>query len=223
MTDQAIVVLNAGSSSLKFSVFFEQRAASSSCGSAARSRGSVSAPRFVAQGRCRRDGSARSRGPTGRKLGHDGALDAPVRVPARATARRRATGRRRAPGRPWRPGLHAARCASTRRCSPRSRSSCRWRRCTSRTTSRRSARCCSARPELPQVACFDTAFHRTKPESRRCSRCRDEMHEAGRAALRLPRPVLRVHRLGAAAVRRDAPRRAGPSCCTSATAPACAR
>ena len=36
----------------------------------------------------------------------------------------------------------------------------RWRRCTSRTISRRSARCSHARPELPQVACFDTAFHR---------------------------------------------------------------
>ena len=35
----------------------------------------------------------------------------------------------------------------------------RWRRCTSRTTSRRSARLWND-PAVPQVACFDTAFHR---------------------------------------------------------------
>jgi hypothetical protein len=46
-------------------------------------------------------------------------------------------------------------------------------------------------PELPQVACFDTAFHRSMPRvakllpiSRRCGK--------GRRALRLPRPVLRL-------------------------------
>ena len=54
--------------------------------------------------------------------------------------------------------------------------------------------------------------HRVPPHaaaaSRRCSRCRSELHDARRAALRLPRPVLRVHRLGAAASSTRA-RRAG--------------
>ena len=36
----------------------------------------------------------------------------------------------------------------------------RLRRCISRTISRRSAHCSRAFRELPQVACFDTAFHR---------------------------------------------------------------
>ena len=36
----------------------------------------------------------------------------------------------------------------------------RSRRCTSRTTSRRSASLLARSPDLPQVACFDTAFHR---------------------------------------------------------------
>ena len=35
-----------------------------------------------------------------------------------------------------------------------------WRRCTSPTTSRRFARFSANSPDLPQVACFDTAFHR---------------------------------------------------------------
>ncbi len=53
-------------------------------------------------------------------------------------------------------------------------------------------------PDLPQVACFDTAFHHTLdplaarfPIPARAARCRA-------AALRLPRPVLRVHRRPAA-------------------------
>ncbi len=36
----------------------------------------------------------------------------------------------------------------------------RWRRCTSRIIWRRSGRCWRNFPALPQVACFDTAFHR---------------------------------------------------------------
>ena len=47
-----------------------------------------------------------------------------------------------------------------RRCSVTSNAMCRSRRCTSRTISRRSARILGRDPDLPQVACFDTAFHR---------------------------------------------------------------
>ena len=38
----------------------------------------------------------------------------------------------------------------------------RWRRCISRITSRRFATIIKAAPQIPQVACFDTAFHRTQ-------------------------------------------------------------
>ena len=37
-------------------------------------------------------------------------------------------------------------------------------RCISRTISAPSARCCERQPQLLQVACFDTAFHRGHPE-----------------------------------------------------------
>ena len=86
------------------------------------------------------------------------------------------------------------RCASTRRCSTRSRSTSRSRRCTSRTTSRRSARCSSGSPQLPQVACFDTAFHRGQPPVAQAFALPQGDHRPRRAALRLPRPVVRVHR-----------------------------
>ena len=49
-------------------------------------------------------------------------------------------------------------------------------------------------PELPQVACFDTAFHRAQPEVAQAFALPRVDHRARRAALRLPRPVLRVHR-----------------------------
>ena len=45
-------------------------------------------------------------------------------------------------------------------------------------------------PELPQVACFDTAFHRPRRGSRRHSRCRAGNTDAGCTPLRLSRPVL---------------------------------
>ena len=48
-------------------------------------------------------------------------------------------------------------------------------------------------------------------------------HRSRRAALRLPRPVLRVHRQRAAAVRSEGRAPAAPSLRTSATAAACAR
>ena len=35
------------------------------------------------------------------------------------------------------------------------------------------------RPDLPQVACFDTAFHRGQPSWRRCSRCPTRLHDEG--------------------------------------------
>ena len=54
-------------------------------------------------------------------------------------------------------------------------------------------------PGVPQVACFDTSFHRGQPAVAESCRCRARSARR-RAALRLSRPVVRVHRLGAAAV-----------------------
>ena len=89
-----------------------------------------------------------------------------------------------------------SRCASMRRCSRRWKSTCRSRRCTSRTTWRRSARCSSALPQLPQVACFDTAFHRAQPPVAQAFALPKSITERGVRPLRLPRPVVRVHRAG---------------------------
>ena len=45
-------------------------------------------------------------------------------------------------------------------------------------------------PEMPQVACFDTAFHRSQPEIAQHVRAAARDARARRAALRLPRAVL---------------------------------
>ena len=91
------------------------------------------------------------------------------------------------------------------RSSRSSRSSCRSRRCTSRTTWRRSG-ALERSPELPQVACFDTAMHRSNPPVAQMFALPAGAHRGGRAPLRFPRPLLRVHRLGPAAVRREGAR-----------------
>ena len=74
--------------------------------------------------------------------------------------RKLALDRGRASRRAWRPGLRPAGPGRRRRCSRTSNAMFRWRRCTSRTIWRRSAPFWPASPDLPQVACFDTAFHR---------------------------------------------------------------
>ena len=53
-------------------------------------------------------------------------------------------------------------------------------------------------PGVPQVACFDTSFHRGQPAVAELVPLPREIRARRRAALRLPRPVVRVHRLGAA-------------------------
>ena len=77
--------------------------------------------------------------------------------------RRRACPRRRPPRRPRRrqirrPDHRHAGCRW-----PICARSCRWRRCISPTTSRRSKRSTERLPGVPQVACFDTSFHRGQP------------------------------------------------------------
>ena len=51
-----------------------------------------------------------------------------------------------------------------------------------------------AAPHMPQVACFDTAFHRRSPQIAQMFALPREMTSAGSSALRLPRPIVRVHR-----------------------------
>ena len=45
-------------------------------------------------------------------------------------------------------------------------------------------------PHIPQVACFDTAFHRSQPEIAQIVRDSAKVHRGRRAALRVSRPVL---------------------------------
>ena len=85
------------------------------------------------------------------------------------------------------------------------------------------ARCSSAGPSCRRSPASTPPSIAPSRRSRRCSRCRASCTDARRAALRLPRPVLRVHRLGAAAARCARPRRPHRRRCTSATARACAR
>ena len=87
-----------------------------------------------------------------------------------ATARRRAPGcadelrhhadRGRPPRRARRAATTTGRSWSTPSARATSSAMFRSRRCISPTIWRRSARCWRALPDLPQVACFDTAFHR---------------------------------------------------------------
>ncbi len=49
-------------------------------------------------------------------------------------------------------------------------------------------------PHLLQVACFDTAFHRGHPEVADRYALPEPYYAAGSPPLRLPRPVVRVHR-----------------------------
>ena len=62
-------------------------------------------------------------------------------------------------------------------------------------------------PGVPQVACFDTAFHRGQPAVAELVRCRAEIRARRCAALWLSWAVLRIHRFGAAS--RCAPEIAG--------------
>ena len=105
MTD-AILVLNAGSSSIKFSVFAATPAASSRSCRADRSR--ASAPRRASRARTPpAKPVGEQRWEAGATLGHDGALAHDRRVAAAHARRRPSPGRGRPPRRPRRHGLLA--------------------------------------------------------------------------------------------------------------------
>ena len=63
-------------------------------------------------------------------------------------------------------------------------------------------------PHVPQVACFDTSFHRGHAPVADLVPLPKEIRDARRSALRLSRLVVRVHRLGAAAGRAERSRAA---------------
>ncbi len=171
----AIVILNAGSSSIKFSLFLA-RGADLELDVRGQMEGIYTAPHFVAKGR---DGATRSAQswPDGTKLGHDaalrhlidflrseladdrlvgvghrvvhGALD--YREPVRLDAKVLATLEKFIPLAP----LH----------QPHNLAPIRT--------------LLAAAPDLPQVACFDTSFHRTNPDIAQRFAIPSELHDAG--------------------------------------------
>jgi acetate kinase len=171
----AIVVLNAGSSSIKFSLFLE-RGADLELDVRGQIEGIYTAPHFVAKGR---DGTKRSEKswPEGTKLGHEaalghlfeflkaeladdrlvgvghrvvhGALD--YREPVRMDAGVLAKLEKLVPLAP----LHQPHNLAPIRAL------------------------LAAVPDLPQVACFDTSFHRTNPDIAQRFALPAELHDAG--------------------------------------------
>ena len=174
MTD-AIVVLNAGSSSVKFSLFLA-RGADLELDVRGQIEGLFTAPRFIAKGRDGATKSEKSWG-EGTKLGHDGALrhliaylkgelagdrllgvghrvvhggldyGEPVRVDAAVVARLE----KLVPLAP----LHQPHNLAPIRAL------------------------LEAVPDLPQVACFDTSFHRSNPDLAQRFAIPAELHDAG--------------------------------------------
>ena len=133
-------------------------------------------------------------------------------------------GRRRPPRRARRRPVRPRRCASTPTCWP-TLAPVRAARAAAPAAQPRAdrARSSSARPSCRRSPASTPRSTAPTPRSRRCSRLPYEMYRAGRAPLRLPRPVLRVHRVASCRPSTPRPRRVGPSCCTWATARACAR
>jgi hypothetical protein len=67
-------------------------------------------------------------------------------------------------------------------------------------------------PRLPQVACFDTAFHGTQPPVARAFALPRRYAPRRGVPLRLPRAVLRIHRRGPAQHRRPGGGRSDRRC-----------
>jgi acetate kinase len=175
MADQAIVVLNAGSSSVKFSVFFHNGGALE-----LRLRGQIEAlfsePHFVAKAAAGATVSEKS-WPAGTKLGHDGALAHLfefLRERARG-AQLVGVGHRVVHGglaytQPVR--VDATVLAALDRFVPLAPLHQPHNLAAIRAVMQRA-------PDVAQVACFDTAFHRTNPEIAQMFALPHEMHEAG--------------------------------------------
>jgi len=171
--EESIVVINAGSSSLKFSLFL-LRESDLALDLRGQIEGIGTAPRFVARDASGRMVAERS---WGEELGHDGAVEH-----VRAFLRERLAGDRlvgvghrvvhggleyAAPIRVDRGVLEALERLSPlaplhqpHNLSP-------------------IVALLERAPELPQVACFDTAFHRTNPDVAQRFALPEELHEAG--------------------------------------------
>jgi acetate kinase len=175
MAEQAIVVLNAGSSSVKFSVFFRNTGTLD-----LRIRGQIealfSAPRFVAKDAAGATVSEKS-WPAGTKLGHDGALAHLFEfLRGRADGVKLiGVGHRVVHG-----GMeytHPVRVNETvlsalDKFVPLAPLHQPHNLAAIRAVMHRA-------PDAPQVACFDTAFHRTNPEIAQMFALPFELHEAG--------------------------------------------
>jgi acetate kinase len=174
MTD-AIVVLNAGSSSIKFSLFLED-GADLTLDVHGQLEGLLTAPRFVAKSP---DGAIRDEKAWGEgtKLGHEGAMAYLVDYLRTGLAGRRlaAVGHRVVHGGPDFADavpVDSAVVAALEKLAalaplhqPHNLAPIRA--------------LLAAIPELPQVACFDTAFHRTNPDVAQRFAIPSELHEAG--------------------------------------------
>jgi acetate kinase len=175
MTDKAIVVVNAGSSSVKFSVFVERGPELE-----LRMRGKLESlfdrPRFIAV-----DATGQTLGEQrwteGPQLGHEGALDHIVEFLGTRTgsARLVGVGHRVVHG-----GLEYSQpvrvtadvLTALDRFVPLAPLHQPHNLAAIRAIARRN-------PDLPQVACFDTAFHRSNPEVAQMFALPHALHEAG--------------------------------------------
>jgi acetate kinase len=177
MSDKAILVLNAGSSSIKF-LLFAERGSRLEAAVRGQIEGIYTAPRFVARNPEGGTISEKNWG-EGTKLGHDGAMAHLAEfLRAQATALGldlAAVGHRVVHG-----GMKYAEPARLDRNvlvelekfiplaplhQPHNLAPIRM--------------LLERRPELPQVACFDTAFHATNPDVSRRFAIPQELHDAG--------------------------------------------
>ena len=156
----AIAVLNAGSSSLKFSVFAESSGALELT-ARGQTEGLYTAPRFVAKDRSGKTLAEKSWG-EGVKLGHEGALDHLVAFVRAELGNQKlvGVGHRVVHGgleysRPVR--VDAKILSALEKYIPLAPLHQPHNLAPIRTLLQRA-------PDLPQIACFDTAFHRAQPE-----------------------------------------------------------
>jgi len=174
MTD-AIVVLNAGSSSVKFSLFLA-RGADLELDVRGQIEGLFTAPHFIAKGRDGATKSEKSWG-EGTKLGHDGALRHLIAYLKGELAGDRLLGVGHRVvhggldyGEPVR--VDAAVVARLEKLVPLAPLHQPHNLAPIRTL-------LEAVPDLPQVACFDTSFHRSNPDLAQRFAIPAELHDAG--------------------------------------------
>ena len=170
------LVLNAGSSSLKFCVYQRPEAEAWQLEARGQIEGIGTAPRFIREGRRRRD-ARRSRAGCRRC-----ATAAPRSMPrglAALRVRRRARARRRPSRRPRRRAIHR----------PDDRHAARsWTSCATLIplaplhqpyNLAAIEAVCERLPDVPQVACFDTSFHRGQPAVAEAGSAARELCDAG--------------------------------------------